>query len=96
MPTLVSVYDRWFSYGTTVQLCVAQNHRRKSAQRYKGVVKVTSRKECKGFQLKLNPDTHWSGALYQTLNVLQYSGGQPILNINRDDTSGWTQCPPTA
>ena len=86
---LMSVYNRRFLYGTTVQLCVARNRQRKSAQRYKGVTKVTSRRACKSFQLKFNPDSQWSGALYRTLNVLQYSDSRPILNINRDDTSGF-------
>jgi len=36
-------YGRHFSYGTTVELCVARNRRRKSATRYKGAAQVTSR-----------------------------------------------------
>ena len=86
---LMSVYNRHFSYGTIVQLCVARNKRRKSAQRYKGVAKITSRRARKGFQIKFNPDSHWSGALYRTLNVLQYTDGRSIININRDDASGF-------
>ena len=86
---LISVYKRNFSYGTVVQLCIARNRRRKSAQRYKGVAKITSRRARKGFQLKFNPDSHWSGALYRTLNVLQYTDGRSIVNINRDDASGF-------
>ena len=86
---LMSVYKRHFSYGTIVQLCVARNRRRKSAQRYKGVAKITSRRARKGFQLRFNPDSHWSSAMYRTLNVLQYIDGLPIININRDDASGF-------
>ena len=86
---LMSVYKRHFSYGTIVQLCVARNRRRKSAQRYKGVAKTTSRRARKGFQLRFNPDSHWSSAMYRTLNVLQYTDGLPIININRDDASGF-------
>lgn len=52
-----------------------------------GVAKITSRRVRKGFQLNFNPDFHQSGAMYQTLNVLQYTDGRLILNDNRDDTS---------
>ena len=41
---LQTVYQRKFSYGTVVQLCVARNKRRKSAERYKGVAHVTCRR----------------------------------------------------
>lgn len=41
---LVSHYNRHFSYGTVVQLCVARNRRRRSAKRYKGVAQITSRR----------------------------------------------------
>lgn len=83
---LMSVYN---SYGTTVQLCVARNCRRKSAQRYKGVPKIMSSRARKGFQLMFNPDSHWSGAPYRSLNLLQYTDGRSIVNINRDDASGY-------
>ena len=74
--------DRWSS-------CVAQNHRRRSAARYKGVAKVTTRRARKGFNLKYNPDSHWSSAFYRGLNLIQYENGRDILNINRDDASGF-------
>ena len=86
---LEEVYKRKFSYGTIVQLCVARNRRRASSKRYKGVAKVTSRRARKGFQLRYNPDTHWSAALYRSLNFLQYTDGRHILNINRDDAAGF-------
>ena len=82
-------YGRTFSYGTVVELCVARNKRRKSSQRYKWVAKVTSRRARKGFTLGYNPDTHWSAALYCGLNLLQFTDGKDIVNINRDDTSGY-------
>lgn len=82
-------YSRKFSYGTVVELCVARNKRRKSSQRYKGVAKVISRRARKGFTLKYNPDTHWSSALYYGLNLIQYTDGKNILNINRYDASGF-------
>ena len=70
---LQEVYNCHFSYGSVVQLCVARNRRRSSAKRYRGLAQVTSRRARKGFQLKLNPDTHWSAALYRNLDVLQYT-----------------------
>ena len=86
---LEKVYKRKFSHGTVVQLCVARNRRRASAKRYKGVAKVTSRRAYKGFQLRCNPDSHWSTALYRSLNFLQYRDGRHILNMNQDDAAGY-------
>lgn len=86
---IMKVYNRKFSYGTVVQLCIARNKRRLSAKRYKGLAKVTSRRSRKGFMLKYNPDAHWSAAFYRNLNVIQYTDGRDIVNINRDDASGF-------
>jgi len=82
-------YGCHFSYGTTVELCVARNQRRKSAKRYKGAAQVTSRRAWRGFQLKYNPDNHWSCALYKGLAVCQFTDGRNILNIDRDDAAGY-------
>ena len=60
-----------------------------SAKHYRGLAQVTSRRARKGFQLKLNPDIHWSAALYRNLNVLQYTDATNILTINRDDQAGF-------
>lgn len=78
---LETKYGRHFSYGTTVELCVAHNRRRKSAKRYKGATQVTSRRARRGFQLKYNPDNHWSCALYKGLAVCQFT--------DRDDAAGY-------
>ena len=86
---LESVYKRHFGYGTVVELCIARNKRRKSSKRYHGVAKVTSRRARKGFNLRYNPDAHWSSAFYKQLNRLQYSDGKTIVNINRDDAAGF-------
>ena len=86
---LQSVYKRKFSHGSVVQLCVARNKRRTSAQRYKGVAHVTCRRARKGFQLKFNPDSHWSNSLYRGLSLLQYRDGRHITSVNRDDASGF-------
>ena len=58
-----------------VQLSIARNKRNKSAKRYVGVASIISRKCQKGFQLRLNPDKHWSSATYSTLDVLQIARG---------------------
>ncbi len=86
---LETIYNRKFAYGTVVQLCIARNRRRRSAARYKGVAKVTSRRARKGFQLRYNPDNHWSSALYRNLAYLQYTDGTNTVNINRDDAAGF-------
>ena len=86
---LQNEYHRKFSYGTVIQLCVPRNKRRQSSKRYKSVAKVTSRRARKGFNLKFNPDEHWSGALYKGLNTLQYTDGINMVNINRDDATGF-------
>ena len=86
---LEETYRRKFSYGTTVQLCIARNKRRRAAQNYRGVARVTSRRARKGFELKYNPDRHWSCALYRGLSFIQYQDGSNITNINRDDAAGF-------
>ena len=43
----------------------------------------------KGFMLKLNPDTHWSNALYRSLNVLLLTDRSNILFVNRDVPPGF-------
>lgn len=86
---LMKVYKCHFSYGSVVQLCIARNKRRLSSKRHKGICKVTSRRARKGFILKYNPDTHWSTAFYRNLNLIQYTDGRHILNVNRDDAAGF-------
>ena len=86
---LHKTYGRTFSYGTVVQLCVARNKRHQASANYRGIAKVTSRRARKGFQLKYNPDAHWSNAFYRTLDYVQYQDGTNITIINRDDASGF-------
>ena len=83
---LVQVYNRHFSYGSVVQLCVARNKHHTSSKRYHGVAKVTTRRARKGFNL---PDTHWSSAFYKGLNGLQLVDGRDMCLLNRDDASGF-------
>ena len=54
-----------FRYGTIVQMCVARNKHRLSARRYKGVARIPFPQVRKGFSVKMNPDAHWSNAVYQ-------------------------------
>ena len=61
---LEETYKHKFAYGIVVQLCCARNKRRLSAQCYRGVAQVTSRRSRKGFEVKYNPDHHWSSAFY--------------------------------
>lgn len=39
--------------------------------------------------LRFNPDAHWSAAFYRSLNILQYTDGRDICNVNRDDAAGF-------
>lgn len=86
---LQAKYKRNFSYGTVVQLCVPRNKRRQSAIRYKGLAQVTQRRARKGFTLKYNPDDHWSAAMYNGLDDIQYKDGNLIMNAGRDDQAGF-------
>ena len=86
---LVDVYQRHISFGMVIELCVARNKRRRSAKRYRGVARVTSRRARKGFTLRYNPDLHWSCTLYKGLNHMQYTDGTNAILINRDDASGF-------
>lgn len=80
------MYGCKFSYGSIVELCAARNKRRKSAKRYRGVAQVTCHRARKGSQLKYNPDAHQSAAFYCGI---QYQDGRNIVNLNRDDASGF-------
>ena len=50
---------------------------------------MTTRRACKGFDLRYNPGKHWISALYRGLNFIQYTDGADITNVNRDDASGF-------
>ena len=68
---------------------MARNRRRKSSKRYRGLAKVTTRGARKGFSLRFNPNSHWSASFYKGLNKLEYEDGRNILNVNRDDATGF-------
>ena len=82
-------YGTKISYGTVVQLSVIRNKRRISSKRYKGVARVTCRRARKGFSIRLNPDAHWSCAMYSMLDHVQLTNGKDKLILNRDDASGF-------
>ena len=63
-------YNIKISYGTIVQLCIARNKRSKSSLRYKGVANVVSKRARKGFNIRYNPDIHWSAAFYRGLEAI--------------------------
>ena len=50
---------------------------------------MTTRRARKGFQLRYNPDFHWSCAFYCGLQYIQYTDGTGIINVNRDDAAGF-------
>lgn len=86
---LQAKYKSYFSYGSVVQLFVTRNKRRNSATRHKGWAQVLQRRARKGFTLKYNPDAHWSSALYAGLDKPQYTSGNNIMNLGRDDQAGF-------
>ena len=86
----LKVYLRKFSYKTVVELYVPRNKLQRSAKRYHGVVKVAGRRTRKGFSLRYNLDSHRRLVMYQGLNALQYADGIDMVNINRDDTTGFS------
>ena len=72
-----------------MQLCCARNKRRQSASRYHGLANVVSKRARKGFNVKYNPDQHWSASFYSGLDSLQYKDGYDIVNVGRDDQAGF-------
>ena len=66
-------------------MCVVRNKRKLPAKRYRGVAKVACRRARKGFNLKFNPDAHYSSAMYKILDKLQLSDGSDKVVLNRDD-----------
>ena len=84
-------------YGTIVQLCLAQNKRRRSAGRYWGIAGLKSRRARKGFNVRLNIDAHWSCAFYKCLDYIQRKDGENKVVLNRMmlQASGLTLLTPT-
>lgn len=82
-------YSEKLGYGTIVQMCVVRNKRKLSAKRYKGVARVTCRRTRKGFNIKFNPDAHYSSTMYKVLDKVQLSNGSDKTVLNRDDQAGF-------
>ena len=80
---------RKFSYGAIVQLSVVRNKRRQSSKRYWGAAQITCRRARKGFNVKLNPDAHWSFSFYKGLDKTQLEDGRDKCIINCDDAAGF-------
>lgn len=60
-----------------------------SPKRYQNVAKKTCRRARKGFSVRINPDAHWSCALYRGLDYIQLKEGSNKVLLNRDDQSGF-------
>ena len=73
-------FNRNFAYGTVVELCIARNKRRKSVTSYRGVAKVLQKRARKGFK---------SSSFYSSLSGQQFRNNANILNLGRDDQSGF-------
>ena len=82
-------YNTKIGYGSIVQLCYARNKRRLSTKRYQNVAKITCRRARKEFSVQINPDAHWSCALYRGLDYIQLKEGSNKVLLNRDDQSGF-------
>ena len=53
------------------------------------MAKITCRRARKGFSVRINPDAHWSCALYRGLDYIQLKEGSNKVLLNRDDQSGF-------
>ena len=82
-------YNRKFSYGTVVQLCIPRNNCRQSSARCKGLAQVMQKHARRGFMLRYNPDDYLSASLYNGLDYIQYKDGQDIINAGCDDQAGF-------
>ena len=58
------------SHGTLVELCVPRNKHSRASLWYKSAANIVSKRACKGFDIKVNPDEKWSNALYKCLDAL--------------------------
>ena len=86
---LENKYNTKFSYRAIVQLSVVRNKRRRSRERYWGAANITCRRARKGFNVRLNVDSHWSAAFYKGLDRIQLEDGRDKTIVNRDDAAGF-------
>lgn len=81
-------YNTKIGYGTIrPNVCCLQQ--KLSAKRYKGEAKVTCRRARKGFNVKFNPDAHYSSAMHKILDKVQLIDGSDTIVLNRDDQTGF-------
>ena len=83
-----SIWEALLLWHCCRTLCTKEQTK-KVSNGYQGLAKVTTRRARKGFNIKYNPDAHWSSAFYNHLNCIQYVDGCNILNLNRDDAAGF-------
>ena len=84
---LESYYGESISIGTVAQLCAKKHKRRHTSRRYKGVAQLMFRRAWKGYSLKLNPDAHYSRAMYRLLDSVQKLTEGSVF-MGRDDQAG--------
>ena len=85
---LVSHYKRNFSIGTVVQLCAKRNKRHHTSLRHKQVANIRYMRAWKGWNIRLNPDAHWSRNMYKIIDKLQ-KDTKESLSFGRDDQAGF-------
>ena len=84
---LQDFYKEKISIGTVVELTAKRHKRWRSSQRYKEAAQLRFRKATKGFNLKLQPDDHWSRSMYCQLEML-VKGANKSIWFGRDDQAG--------
>lgn len=78
------------SLSTVKRICVARNKRHRSRTWYTGQLAAVCRRPRKGFDVKFNPDKHYSSAMYCMLDFLQLRHDETrAVIINRDDQAGF-------
>ena len=85
---LESHHGRSFSIGTVVQLCARRHNRHRSSLRYKQAANIRYLRAWKGWNIKLNPDAHWSRSMYKLMDILQQNTPKSLM-VGRDDQDGF-------
>ena len=57
--------------------------------RHWGAANITCRRARKGFNVRLNVDSHWSAAFYKGLDTIQLEDGRDKTIVNGDDAAGF-------
>jgi hypothetical protein len=72
-----------------IQAHLQAKYKRKFSYGTVRLAQVMQRHARRGFTLRYNPDNHWSVALYNGLDNLQYKDGTHIMKAGRDDQAGF-------